>query len=175
MAQLFGLSPIKLEHVLRGYTGTLGGYVLDLADVSTRLITGQPVTPPNATSIPFIKRVLRIGDRSAGGLQQQFYELRSEVDTVVQSMNLLKEQGRQEEYLAYRNNMQGVINVKSQVRALERYMKRYRKKRDRILTRDDISPFVKAEMLRQLEAQRDRRLAVVPELRDRADIPLFRI
>ena len=61
-------------------------------------------------------------------------------------MNLLKEQGRQEEYLAYRgNNMQGVINVKSQVRALERYMKRYRKKRDRILTRDDISPFVKSD------------------------------
>ena len=90
-------------------------------------------------------------------------------------MNLLKEQGRQEDYPAYRNNMQGVLNVKSQVRALERYMKRYREKRDRILTRDDISPFVKSEMLKQLEAQRDRRLAVVPELRDRADIPLFRI
>ena len=71
--------------------------LLDLADVTTRLITGQPVTPPNATSIPFLKRVLRIGDRSAGGLQQQFYELRGEVDTVVQSMNLLKEQGRQED------------------------------------------------------------------------------
>ena len=175
IAQTLGLSPIKVESLVRGYTGTLGGYALDLADMSTRLVTGQEVTPPNATSIPFLKRVLRIGDRSAGGLSQQFYELRSEVDTVVQSMNKLREDGRTDEFLAYKNTMQGVISVKGQVRALERYMKRWRDRRDNIIKRTDISPFVKSDMLKQLEAERDKRLAVVPLLREKADIPVFRI
>ena len=175
IAQTFGLSPIKVESLVRGYTGTLGGYVLDLADISTRLVTGQEITPPNATSIPFLKRVLRIGDRSAGGLSQQFYELRNEVDTVVQSMNKLREDGRTDEFLAYKNTMQGVISVKGQVRALERYMKRWRERRDTILERTDINPFVKADLLKQLEAERDKRLAVVPLLREKADVPLFRI
>ena len=71
--------------------------------------------------------------------------------------------------------MQGVISVKGQVRALERYMKRWRERRDTILERTDINPFVKADLLKQLEAERDKRLAVVPLLREKADVPLFRI
>ena len=175
IAQTMGLSPIKVEHVLRGYTGTLGGYVLDVADTTTRLATGEPVMPPNLQNLPFIRRVYRGGERSQGGLQQSFYELRNEVDTVVQSMNSLRKEGRTDEYYAYKDTMGGVLRVKGQVRAIERFMKMWRTKRDRLLRRTDLNPSVKADMLEQLEAQRDRRLAVVPLLRQKANIPLFRI
>ena len=175
MSQTLGLSPVRTEHLLRGYTGTLGGYVLDVADTTTRLITGEPVMPINLQKLPFIKRVWRGGDRSQAGLQQSFYELRNEVDTVVQSMNTLKEQERQDEYYAYKENMRGVLSVKSRVRGLERWMKKWRKRRDKLLRRTDINPSVKAELLEQMEAQRDRKLAIVPSLRDKADVPLFRI
>ena len=175
IAQTLGLSPLKVENLLRSYTGTLGSYLLDAADITTRKITGEPIMPLNFDNIPAIKRIFRPGTRSAGGLQQQFYELRSEVDTVVQSMNALRKQGRTDEYYAYKNTMRGVLGIKGQVRALERYMDSWRKKRDRLLRRNDISANLKADLLEQLESQRDARLSVIPILRERAEIPFFRI
>ena len=90
-------------------------------------------------------------------------------------MNSLRKEGRTDEYYAYKDTMGGVLRVKGQVRAIERFMKMWRTKRDRLLRRTDLNPSVKADMLEQLEAQRDRRLAVVPLLRQKANIPLFRI
>jgi len=174
VGETFNVSPAKLEHLFRGYTGTLGGYVLDVADVTARGITGTPLIPPNLNSIPVLRRLLQDIDRSGGGLQQQFYELRSEVDTAVQTMNKLRKDERFDEYSAYRSNMQGVLNIKGQVRAIERYMDNWRKRRDRLIRRTDISSSAKSELLKQMELERDRRLAIVPELRDRANIPVIR-
>ena len=174
IGETLNVSPAKLEHLFRGYTGTLGGYVLDVADVTARGVTGTPLIPPNLNSIPVLRRLLQDIDRSGGGLQQQFYELRSEVDTAVQTMNKLRKDERFDEYSAYRSNMQGILNVKGQVRSIERYMDNYRKRRDRLLKRTDISPTAKGELLKQMELERDRRLAIVPELRDRANIPVIR-
>ena len=174
IGETFNISPAKLEHVLRGYTGTLGGYVLDIADVTARAVTGTPLIPPDLNSVPVLRRLLIDLDRSGGGLQQQFYELRGEVDTVVQTMNKLRENERFDEYSAYRSNMQGVLNIKGQVRSIERYLDNYRKRRDRLLKRTDISALAKSELLKQMELERDRRLAIVPELRDRANIPVMR-
>mgnify|MGYP003132200310 CR=1 FL=1 len=174
IGETFNVSPAKLEHLFRGYTGTLGGYVLDVADVTARGVTGTPLIPPNLNSIPVLRRLLQDIDRSGGGLQQQFYELRSEVDTAVQTMNKLRKDERFDEYSAYRSNMQGILNVKGQVRSIERYMDNYRKRRDRLLRRTDISPTARGELLKQMELERDRRLAIVPELRDRANIPVIR-
>ncbi len=174
IGETLNVSPAKLEHLFRGYTGTLGGYVLDVADVTARGVTGTPLIPPNLNSIPVLRRLLQDIDRSGGGLQQQFYELRSEVDTAVQTMNKLRKDERFDEYSAYRSNMQGVLNVKGQVRSIERYMDNWRKRRDRLLRRTDISPTARGELLKQMELERDRRLAIVPELRDRANIPVIR-
>jgi hypothetical protein len=67
-----------------------------------------------------------------------------------------------------------VLNIKGQVRSIERYLDNYRKRRDRLLRRTDISASAKSELLKQMELERDRRLAIVPELRDRANIPVMR-
>jgi len=146
---------------------------LDVADAVTRGITGTPLIPPNLNSIPVLRRLLQDIDRSGGGLQQQFYELRAEVNTAVQTLNKLRTDKRFDEYSAYRSNMQGVFNIKGQVRALERYMDNWRKRRDRLLKRTDISAVAKSDLLKQLELERDRRLALVPELRKKANIPVF--
>ena len=108
-----------------------------------------------------------------GGLQQQFYELRGEVDRAVSTMNSLKKEKRFDELRAYKSDVKGLMNVKGRVRALERYLDNWRKKRDRLMRRTDISVMVKAEMLQDLEAERDKRLAFIPELRKKANVPIF--
>ena len=183
LARLIGealnISPIKIEYVLKGYTGTLGGYALSVADSITRTATGSPYIPKNAfnnptnfTQLPVFKRLL-VDTKKMGGLQQQFYELRGEVNKVTQTMNSLKKDKRFDELATYRANYQGVMNVKGQVRALERYLENWRKKRDAVMRRDDISVVVKSDLVRELEMQRDQRLAFVPELRKKANVPVF--
>ena len=174
MGEFFNISPSKIEHVMRGYTGTLGGYVLTAVDTITRGATGSPLLPSNfqLSKMPVINRLILDLDKS-GGYQQQFYELRNEVEKAVQTINSLKKQKRFDELSAYRSNMQGVLNVKGQVRAVDRYLTNWRTRRDSLMNNDNISLTVKSDMLRDLELERDKRLAMIPELRDKANIPVI--
>ena len=176
MGEFLNVSPTKIEHVMKGYTGTLGGYVLSAIDSITRGATGSPLLPSNfeLRKMPVINRLLLDLDKS-GGYQQQFYELRSEVDKAVQTINSLQKQQRFDELSAYRSNMQGVLNIKGQVRAIERYLKNWRQRRDRLMLDENISLTVKSDMLRELELERDKRLALVPEMRKRAEVPVMNI
>ena len=171
VGETFNLSPIKIEHVFKGYTGTLGGYVLDVIDAVTRGVTGEPYLPPDINTVPVLSRFLINADRG-GGLQQQFYELRDEVRRVVQSTNKLRKAGRLDELASYRATNLDVLNVKGTVNALNRYLENWRMRRDNLLQRDDISAFAKRDLLDQLIAERDQRLSIVPELRKRANIPI---
>jgi len=173
IAEFLNISPAKAEHFIRGYTGTLGGHVLSVIDVASRGATGEDILPSNVSlnRIPLFNRVLMNTDK-AGGLQQQFYELRNEVDGMTQTLNSLKKAGRMDEYYAYRNSMQGVLNVKNQVRKMERYLAKWRERRDKILQNKNMSLTAKQDALERLELERDRRLAMVPELRKRANIPI---
>ena len=110
-----------------------------------------------------------------GGLQQQFYELRGEVNEVVQTLNLLKKQGRTNEYIAYRDTHSDILNTKKAVLAIDRYMKNWRTKRDKITMSKTISPTVKAQLLKQLDNERDRRLSAVPVIRSKANVPFMDI
>jgi hypothetical protein len=56
---------------------------------------------------------------------------------------------------------------------MERYLANWRNRRDRLMRRTDISVLVKAEMLQELEAERDKRLAFIPELRKKANVPIL--
>jgi hypothetical protein len=177
LGETLNISPAKIEHVIRGYTGTLGGYVLSATDSITRTATGQPLLPSNvdlARQLPVVNRLIMDTDK-AGGLQQQFYELRSEVDKAVNTMNALKKQQRFDELSAYRSNMKGVVGVKGQVRALERYLDNWRKRRDRLLRNENMSVIAKSDKLREMELERDRRLAFVPELRKKARVPVINL
>ena len=108
-------------------------------------------------------------------LQQQFYELRGEVNQVVQTRDRLKKEGRTDEYIAYRESPADIMNCQKAVLAIDRYMKNWRDKRDKIMLSKTISPTVKAQLLKQLENERDRRLAVVPVIKERANIPFMDI
>ena len=110
-------------------------------------------------------------DRSGGGLQQQFYELRSEVNEAVQTMNKLQQENRLDELATYRADMLGVSSVKQSVRRLDKYLSDWRERRRKLL-QSNMDPTLKAELLQQLEFERDQRLAMVPLLRKQANIPV---
>ncbi|MCE9775574.1 LPD5 domain-containing protein [Shewanella algae] len=75
LGQLLNISPKKIEHLVNGYTGTLGGYVLGMADIVSRQMMGieKPETP--ISRYPVIKAFYG-GDapKSSTYFQQEFYD-----------------------------------------------------------------------------------------------------
>ena len=90
-------------------------------------------------------------------------------------MNSLKKEKRFDELRAYKSDVKGLMNVKGRVRALERYLDNWRKRRDRLLRNENMSVIAKSDKLREMELERDRRLAFVPELRKKASIPVINL
>jgi hypothetical protein len=86
-----GMSPIKLEYVYKGYTGTMGMYALDVLDASiTSLMPNSGVQRASKRfeQMPVIKRFF--ADPEARGKITAYYDLKNSVDSVVRTINFLE-------------------------------------------------------------------------------------
>jgi hypothetical protein len=94
LGEATGISPLKLDHLMNGYLGSLGTYTLDVVD---NLLRDNDMAYPQRKwfEYPFVRRFFTTAMRP--GLQEQFYELDNRVNGVVQSMNALKKEGRADE------------------------------------------------------------------------------
>ena len=156
---------------MRGYGGTIGTYIIQLVDMAMRQVTDREFIAPDITDAPLIKTILQSDFKGAGGgLQEQFYELKQESLRFQTTVNKLKKEGRGDELQAYFKNNEGLAKTRPEVLRLDRYMKNYRKTRRRIEIDENLSPTAKKEMLRDLDIQRNIRLAYVPELKKDADL-----
>jgi hypothetical protein len=85
------MSPIMIDHVFRGYFGTIGVYASDLLDAGI-----NAAAPPDSSQkpskridqMPIIKRFL--ADPEARGKITSYFDLKSAVDTTVRTINLLE-------------------------------------------------------------------------------------
>ena len=164
------ISPMKIDYVMKGYGGTLGTYLLTMSDMAVRQATGRDFVTPRLTSMPLVRNLF--ASPYGGGLQEQFYELRTYSNRYQQSLNKLKTDGRLKEYYLYQKNNQGLASTRNEVLKINRYLGEYRKRKGKI-ERAKISPSQKRELLDQLETERDIRLIYVPELTKQSDIPSY--
>ena len=173
IGSVIGMSPMKVDHILKGYLGTLGGYGLMVTDKVARGITGRNQSPFGMDQAPVVRRLF-MDQRTSRGLQQQYYELKNAVDEVINTeRNLRKNKRDFEQAKVFRYNNQDIWTIRNEMNAITRYMTRFRKKRNRILTDTTLSYDERVERIRQLEADRDRRLMVIPLLRERANFGAF--
>lgn len=98
LAKLFGavgISPLKVDYLIRGYTGMVGAIALDVTDA---------VANPDRMSKP-INKLPQIStfmyDPSGRGYKSEFYSFRESVDQVVDTVSLFKREGRAEELQEY--------------------------------------------------------------------------
>lgn len=121
---LLNLSPLKVDQLIKGYTGTIGGYVTDVVDSMANEFSDVPKASKRFEQLPVVKRFAL--DPEARGSVTQFYELQRSVDTVVRTMSLLEKTARPEEYADYLQKNIGVLAVKDYVRDIEKSMKELR-------------------------------------------------
>ena len=130
IGQTLGLSPMKVDHVIKGYTGTMGMYGIDTIDAIINQFSDTPSATKRFEQMPVIKRFAL--DPEARGNVTQYYQLKDSVDTVVRTMNLLEKTGEYKAYVDYVKENRGTLAFKDYISDTERTMKELRTARTAI-------------------------------------------
>jgi hypothetical protein len=161
LGEATGISPIKIDHLMNGYLGTIGTYTLDAIDHVLRDADRMyPSREPY--QYPFVRRFF--ADSNQPGLQTQYYDLYKEVGKVTNTIRQLREDGRVDELQAYLMENQTILGIKSGVDVLNKRMKQYRDQKEAIL-KSTLDPDVKKELIDDLDASINQTLQVVPILK----------
>tara|TARA_R100001129_G_scaffold123358_3_gene85973 strand:+ start:1212 stop:8816 length:7605 start_codon:yes stop_codon:yes gene_type:complete len=152
------ISPIQIDYMIRGYTGTLGSYLVMLYDSITRG-QGDPTKPTlNPEQIPVFKRFF--ASPTGSGPKSQFYELRQELDKAVTTLNTL-ERSDPDKYAKYLQENVNLINLKPYIRQLNRDLKLLRDEGKLIREDKTMMPDVKQSLLNSV---RERELLLLQNI-----------
>ena len=144
LGQITGLSPKKLEHIVTGYTGTIGAYVVGICDAIVRASGDYGAAPAiRADQIPVLKSIYQ-GSAPAKSSQAMtdFYQLLDEANQVYSTIRQYQKEGRmgdaQEMLEENRNKLAGrktMTNAQKQFRQIRNEMELIQ--RDRNLNSDE--------------------------------------
>lgn len=134
LAAHVGLSPMKVDYLMRAYLGTTGGVLLSVTDA---------IADPNRMSKPIGRMPLLstfINDPSGRGYKSEFYTFREDVDRVVESVNMFKREGRIEELKEYlTEDKMKLYAMKGIVGKVEDYLSVLRRHRNIVANDPDMS------------------------------------
>ena len=169
LGKSLNVSPMKIEHIMGGYGGTLGGYLLALTDSMMRG-EGRELPTKRLDQYPLMKRFFA---RPEGNyLQAEFYDLLDSVKKFSGTVNSLTEQGRLEELDGYLKTRSGLANIATEVNYLSRKVSSLRRQKNSILEMD-IDPDLKKELSEQIDSEINQTLQILPELKTIADREAF--
>ncbi|MBE0418567.1 hypothetical protein EI165_00335 [Pseudoalteromonas nigrifaciens] len=99
----FNVSPKKVEHLIKGYTGTIGGYVLGASDIVSRQIMGIETAETPINRYPVIKAFYQgSGPKGSTKFANEFYDALEATNQAYGSYKRAMEEGdtsRQQEII----------------------------------------------------------------------------
>ena len=167
-------SPMKWDHVLYGYTGTLGAYLLDTVDqlvLKNPVFTGEKGTASpkkSITELPVMKRFF-VNEFSSDN-RADFYRLHNAVTGISQAIKDLEATERFDEAEALINSQGHLLDLEKEVNYISDRLSKLRKDRT-IIERSDYSPEVKRDVLLDINSEMDLLTRDVPFLKKYAKLP----
>jgi len=158
LAEWLGLSPKRLQHLWKGYTGTLGAYVLKAADMAVRAASDNPTkTPIGLPDMPLIGAIFK-GDRvKSSQFVTDFYDTLGDLEEISTTIKALAKTDRQG--LDAARELHG--DNKKRLRALpallktQKTLRNLRKEREAVL-RSDYSPEIKQQRSQLIQRRMNR-------------------
>ena len=181
LGESLNISPIKIDHVMQGYSGTLGIYALNALDTILRtpdLLGGEnPLKVEGSDQLasmtldraPFLKRFL--GSEFGRKNMDDYYDIRSEVKRTVGTLDSLINDGKIDQYQRYLKGREHIVGLSGNVNYLDGLLKTSRRQIEAIQTAEDITPERKAEIIREIEQARSEYLKQVPVLKEALNSP----
>ena len=179
LGQMLNISPLKIDHVLHGYTGTMGAYALQAIDYGLRskAISGTDASERSAIPLhrlPFIRRF--VTSEFGGGLSEDLYEAMNEVTKFTQSYDKLIIEERFDEAEKYMQGREHMFDLKDQVKDAKGEMKVFREQLATIASMKGIDAETRREMEDSVRRTRQmylRQESAFGGLKERVNAPPF--
>ena len=156
VAQVTGVSPYKVDHAIRSWTGGLGKMVLDASDAVIDKATGKPPKPtPTASDFPSLGTFIRRPGRGSHSVERM-YRAREEMQSVNATRRLFEREQRHEElgkFLENPDNQRQLALLSPFNRAADT-LAQIRSRIQRITRDPDMDPDRKREAISALEKDR---------------------
>jgi hypothetical protein len=162
-----GVSPLKVDHLIRGTLGTLGSVGLGVIDGVINQFVDNPLPSTPIDKMPGISAVMYSPNGRAA--LNQFYDLKEMSDRVTNSLGNYTGERLKE----YKEDNKYLISKKSQINNLNKRIKIQRDKRKKIINDEKLSAKAKAKKLREIDVNLNKVLKNVPKIRVQANLPLF--
>jgi hypothetical protein len=177
IGQTLDMSPIKIDYIMRGYTGTLGAYAIEISDAVLKSKTLQgdnrSVLPArDMTQYPVLKRFF--AQEFGGEAKERLYEMSNEVTKFYNTYNKLLKEDRMEDLRRFSAGREHLIGLKSSTDDVRQSLADLRKYRG-FIQRSDMTPEKKQEEIREINLQEKYLLEVVPQLMELADLPAVNV
>jgi len=162
LGKALGESPIIVDHIMKGYTGSLGMYAIDLIDAVLLSNDASPKPAKRFEQMPVIKRF--IVDKEAKGTVTAYYELKNSVDEVVRTINLMERTSNVEDMGDYIEKNANLLGMKGYISSVEKQMKVLREAAIQIRS-SDMSPEEKRESLSAITEAQNAMTANIREIK----------
>ena len=139
-----GMSPLKVDNLIRGYTGTLGSYVAMLTDSILRSESDPTKPSMKLEQVPVLKRFIA-SDMSTGTIGA-FYDMKRQVDEATRTMNYLERTGDFKAMREYMSKEGKVLMFKDYILQLNKDMTELRDIK-RMIQQSKMDPDQKTEAL----------------------------
>jgi len=142
----FDVSPLKVDNLIRGYTGTMGMYAATMLD-SVFSSQGDPVRATKRfEQLPVIKRFVSTDT----GTVAAFFDFKDEVDSAVRTFNFLEKNDPEELGKRLEAGDLSLYGLRSYVNAIDKEMTKVREVRTAVNVSKDMTPDEKRVMLDSL-------------------------
>ena len=119
IGETLGVSPMKIDHIYKGYTGTMGMYLVDTLDTVFDLFSDNPRPAKRFEQMPVLKRFLV--DPEARGNVTAYFAFKHSVDEAVRTVNFL-EKRLDKDAGDYQEKKAGMLDFKKYVAGLDKQM-----------------------------------------------------
>jgi hypothetical protein len=118
-----GLSPIQIDHLISGYTGTMGMYMVNAMNSIFDTQDDPTRADLRFEQLPVFKRFLL--DKNAKGNVTAYYDLKHSTDEMTRTVNMLERTGNYEEMAKYQTENVKLLATQDYIKVLAKEMKQF--------------------------------------------------
>jgi hypothetical protein len=121
LGSVTGQSPIMIDHIIGGYTGTFGMYAVDAIDAIVSSNSNVPKASKRFEQMPVLRRFLL--DPEARGNVTAYYDLKNATDEAVRTSNFLERTMNFEDLAQYNQDTIKMLASADLVKSMDKDMK----------------------------------------------------
>ncbi|WP_315707523.1 LPD38 domain-containing protein [Brenneria uluponensis] len=151
------LSPKMLDHIVQGYTGTLGAYIMGVTNIFMRHLGDHGESPAlRLDELPVIKSFLRGSDPAKSSqFADDFYKLMAQANQINSTVNAYRKQGRIEDANQLAQNNRAVLSQRRAMTATQRQVRQLNDQIEMVRIDKSLTAEQKRERIDKMLAQRN--------------------